>query len=709
MHKVTHLKIGVCSIYPQEHTFQYEGDEKQNLQPKFVEVILYLAKHYPRIISREELIDTIWNGNYYVGEKSLTNAIWQLRKTLTRASDEAEAIETIRKTGYRLLIEPSTIDYESASNKSETQKSVNLKPWMLLLPLLLLIGLTGSWIWQSNETQLLLQPTITAVTTEPGRELYVSLSPDKRYIAYRWLTREREHNLYLRDLNQLEQPARQLTFDSASEGHSVWSNDGQSLYFSRRNYQDDFCHIVKLNIATRQEFKVTECPIDNSYRYLDISPDDRYLAYRGQHDKNFDSGIYLIDLIKENPEPIRFSCTENCGYRDRDMAFSPDGKSMLVSRRQSALIENLYLVDLKTKRSEQLTIGEENIVGFSWHPDGRRVVYASEHADVYNGYLLDTLSKKILPLNIDGMSFPTFTKEEFPSLYYVQREEKNYISAFRLNEAIPSSPFPILLSEYNHSMPDYSRVAKKIAYISNESGQYELWTADPTGYARERLTTLETIARYPKWSHDGTRIVFLSKTEDDLGDKLYIVNVASKEIHVLSTRFSDHNHPSWSFDDSSIISSVSDKGVTNLFMFNIESQKSHQLTNNGGRYGVMVSATKLLYTGYGSASLQQLDLNYERGHPLRHSILINDAKEFPRYSWTHSRDGIYFRKNIKNHQQIAFYDFTTQQVTPLLKLPGRISESFGALTIEEESEQIIFTQRDERQGSIKRLEHPLFH
>lgn len=709
MHKVTHLKIGVCSIYPQEHTFQHEGEEKQNLQPKVVDVILYLAKHYPSIISREELIDTIWNGNYYVGDKSLTNAIWQLRKTLKSASDDTEAIETIRKTGYRLLIEPSAIEHESKSNKSDTPKSVTLRYWKLLLPVMLLVFVTGNWVWEINETSTLQQARITAITTEPGRELYVSLSPDKRYIAYRWLTREGEHNLHLRDLSHLEQPAKQLTFDSASEGHSVWSNDGQSLYFSRRDYQDNFCHIVKLNIATRQEFKVTECPNDRGYRYLDISPDDRYLAYRGQHDKSLDSGIYLIDLVNESPEPVRFSCTVDCGYRDRDMAFSPNGDFLLVSRRKNALIENLYLVDLKTKQSEQLTIGEENIVGFSWHPDGRRVVYASEHADVYNGYLLDTLSKKIQPLNIDGMSFPAFTKEAIPSLYYVQREEKSYISAFKLNETIPSSPFPILLSEYNHSMPDYSNVTKKIAYISNESGQYELWVADPKGNARERLTSLKTIARSPKWSHDGSRIVFLSKTEDDPGDKLYIVDVASKELYIMSTEFPDHNHPSWSFDDSSIISSVSDKGVTNLFMFNIESQESHQLTDNGGRFGIMVSESKMLYTGYGSKSLQQLDLNYGRGHPSRHSIVISDDKDFPRYSWTHSIDGVYFRKNINNHQQIAFYDFATQQVTPLLKLPGRVSESFGALTIEEDSEQIIFTRRDERQGSIKRLEHPLFH
>ena len=79
--------IGLCQVTPNEFSIQIIGEEKQSLQPKFIEVLCYLAKHHPRIIPRDELIENIWGSNSYVGDKSLTNAIWHLRKSLKLASD----------------------------------------------------------------------------------------------------------------------------------------------------------------------------------------------------------------------------------------------------------------------------------------------------------------------------------------------------------------------------------------------------------------------------------------------------------------------------------------------------------------------------------------------------------------------------------------------------------------------------------------------
>ena len=132
------FKIGQCLITPEEFTIQLENREKQSLQPKFIEVLCYLAKNYPRIIPREELIEQIWGENSFVGDKSLTNAIWHLRKNLSQADNGNEVIETIRKAGYRLVIEPkwlenktdnsqvSTNQANTAANKSITMKKALL-------------------------------------------------------------------------------------------------------------------------------------------------------------------------------------------------------------------------------------------------------------------------------------------------------------------------------------------------------------------------------------------------------------------------------------------------------------------------------------------------------------------------------------------------------------------------------------------------------
>jgi DNA-binding winged helix-turn-helix (wHTH) protein len=98
--------IGKCKVIPIEYAIKFDGLSKQSLQPKFIELLCYLAKHFPRVIPRDELIENVWAGNSYVGEKALTNAIWHLRQSLKGVNKEGDAIETIRKVGYRLLVAP---------------------------------------------------------------------------------------------------------------------------------------------------------------------------------------------------------------------------------------------------------------------------------------------------------------------------------------------------------------------------------------------------------------------------------------------------------------------------------------------------------------------------------------------------------------------------------------------------------------------------
>ncbi|WP_444997754.1 winged helix-turn-helix domain-containing protein [Aliikangiella sp. IMCC44359] len=706
MNDIIQLKIGDCHIFPQEFAIQFGDEHKISLQPKFIEVILYLANNYPRIISRNELIDNVWNGNYYVGEKSLTNAIWQIRKNLRCESNDSEVIETIRKKGYRLLIKPEILEVESIKN-NPTELAKKYFTWerMTTYALVAVICLFLGWYF-AGTNDYVGTATVKNITTEPGQEIFSSPSPDGRFIAYRWRSPENDHNLFLKDLEQPDIPHKQLTFGKVHAGHSTWSNNGEYLFYSRADYRVGVCDIIRLNIATLKEKKIADCPTDRGYRYISISPDNKTLAYRSNHEPEVGSGIYFINLLDEKATPIRFSCKKDCGYRDRDMAFSPDGKSILVSRRYNALSENLFLVDLVSKDTKQITYAQENIVGFSWHPKGDRIVYSTERADVYHGYLLNLNTDKTYSLNLDGFSFPVFTRNETPSLFYLQISEIHDILTFDIDAEIASSPFPILRSEFSHRTPDYSSVSKQIAFVSNESGHYELWLSDIEGNHRERLTNLKSYVRYPRWSNDGSRIVFLAQVGDNPGRKIHIIDLKSRQPKVLNTAYADHDRPTWSLDNHSIISSVTQDKKTNLYRFDIESGKAKQLTFNGGIFGVASSSDKLYFTKETQRGLWQVDFN--RNITPTEKQVINSNKFMSRYTWTHTSKGIFFRQTKDNHQRISFFDFKHKNIIPIVKLPGVSSESFGSLTYVDDKKTLIFAQRGKDQGNIKQLSHPLF-
>ena len=63
----------------------------------------------------------------------------------------------------------------------------------------------------------------------------------------------------------------------------------------------------------------------------------------------------------------------------------------------------------------------------------------------------------------------------------------------------------------NDGMPAWSPDGTKIAFISNQSDKYEVWTMNSDGSGRKRLTDLKLLSSLPRCSPDGSKIVFSSQ------------------------------------------------------------------------------------------------------------------------------------------------------------------------------------------------------
>ncbi len=693
--------IGKCQIIPIEYAIKFDEQNKQSLQPKFIEVLCYLAEHYPRVIPRDELIENVWAGNNYVGEKALTNAIWHLRQNLKGATGDDEVIETIRKVGYRLLVEPTQSESDHR-NKPATQQvvdsdHVNFKNITTVAAFTIIsLWLVFHLIMDEKPSS---KSTISTITKEPGAELFPSSSPDGRYVVYKWLSPDRPANLYIHDTQQPELRAKQVTFGDDIKGLSVWSNDGNYLYYTQKNVEQGYCDVIQLRVSSNQAHKVAECPLNVGYSYIDISPDDQTLAYRGYSEPADENGIYFISLTEKNAKPYRFSCATNCGYQDRDFAFSPDGKSIAVTRRVNRFNENLFLVDIQTKEAIQLTSGEEDIVGLTWHPSGEKKTYGAQRADVRNGYVIDISSKEITRLSVPGFSYPNYAKTT-GQLYYQKRDERYHIASLQLSQQIASSPFPVIQSDFNHHYPDYSPVSQKIVYVSNESGYYELWLADANGRNRKQLTNLQQTLHYPSWSNDGTRIAFLAPNENSDSDQIYILELNSLKLSIVPSPFNEHNRPTWSYDDKAIISAVYDHEYTDLHHISIADGSAKRITFDGGRYGVMTSATEILYTT-SDDGLWQKSIDDDN-----QSLNVIAKSQFnATYTWTYHNNGVYFRHNNTDYHHIAYYDFTKQAENPIVRLPIRTFESYGSLTYLPTLDKLIFAASHYPQADIKELVH----
>jgi adenylate cyclase len=88
-------------IEPASNSILSEG-KTSRVEPKAMSVLILLASKAGQVVTREELEDTVWT-NMVVGPDSLTNTIIKLRRALGDDAKNTSFIETIPKTGYRLI------------------------------------------------------------------------------------------------------------------------------------------------------------------------------------------------------------------------------------------------------------------------------------------------------------------------------------------------------------------------------------------------------------------------------------------------------------------------------------------------------------------------------------------------------------------------------------------------------------------------------
>ena len=93
--------VGEIEIYPEKYEVKVRG-ENLDLTPKEFDLLLYLARRTGRILSREQLLNAIWNYDF-AGETRIVDVhISHLREKIEVDTKKPEYIITARGFGYKL-------------------------------------------------------------------------------------------------------------------------------------------------------------------------------------------------------------------------------------------------------------------------------------------------------------------------------------------------------------------------------------------------------------------------------------------------------------------------------------------------------------------------------------------------------------------------------------------------------------------------------
>lgn len=161
-----------------------DGDEVR-LEPKAMSVLVYLASHRGRVVSRDELESAVWTG-MVVGYDAITNAVIKLRRALGDNSRAPRIIETISKTGYRLIaevgpiVEPARVFAPTPDAAIPTaprtpasrpmRRRLGLLPVAAVLALLLVVVATAIYLWRAPQDPV-------QVTSTPPERVSIAVLP----------------------------------------------------------------------------------------------------------------------------------------------------------------------------------------------------------------------------------------------------------------------------------------------------------------------------------------------------------------------------------------------------------------------------------------------------------------------------------------------------------------------------------------------------
>ncbi|RRN74230.1 DNA-binding response regulator [Peribacillus simplex] len=95
------LKLGELKVFPDRYEAFFD-EQQLELTPKEFELLLYLAKNKGRVLTRDQLLSSVWNYDFAGDSRIVDVHISHLREKIEKDTKKPLYIKTIRGLGYKL-------------------------------------------------------------------------------------------------------------------------------------------------------------------------------------------------------------------------------------------------------------------------------------------------------------------------------------------------------------------------------------------------------------------------------------------------------------------------------------------------------------------------------------------------------------------------------------------------------------------------------
>ncbi len=523
------------------------GTESVQIEPRIMHVLTCLAGRRGQVVSRSALLSAVW-GEVIVNEEALTHAVSQLRRVLGDDPKSPRFIQTIHKTGYRLIAPVTTKrpaggaegDSETAAisrTRSDTEarrhRGGSRKKLVTVIGGLIGAVVVISVLTIISRSRSTSPPSPIALaevpfTSYPGREICPTISPDGTRIAFSWDESEQDrYDLYVKQKNT-ETPLR-LTDTEGDEYYAVWSPDGAELAYAFDS--DDGTGIYTIPAIGGAPRKIVDTP--HGLAGIDWSADGRLLAYATRPEINQPIRIFLHTFDDGQSRALTTPMPLTRG--DYRPVFSPDSRRLAFIRADRTNLQDIFVVPVEGGEPERLTHSQHYVGGLDWTRDGEALVFCSgpTRAGDLRLWQLTLKDRKLtwLPTGSNRPIRPSVAQTGRGLVYEAQSIDSDIyeigVGGVR-GEAVP-----IITSTRHDYGPQYSPGGEFISFISTRSGSPQIWVCDRDGCNPRQLTRFESAyIENPCWSHDDRRVAFTAAPGNH--SSIYVADVETGEVQRVS-------------------------------------------------------------------------------------------------------------------------------------------------------------------------------